>query len=231
MAIYLIGKIKPKNDGGFALVDAADIEMSDGTRLDEYLEGLELESGYYRPMVNQLDNSTIKISFTASKEGLPALEAFTVTLPAGPQGEKGEKGDTGAQGPQGEKGEKGDAGKDGRDGKTAYEYAVEGGYSGDEEKFAAKLAMESTAYPVADGATEIQPEIFYTFGEVSTLNVSLVEADDGLAHEYCFEFVPAEDFDSLTITPAPVWAAEPQYPVGKTCQVSILRGIGVMVCA
>lgn len=38
MAIDLISKIKPKNNGKFALVDAADIELPNGTRLDAYVE-------------------------------------------------------------------------------------------------------------------------------------------------------------------------------------------------
>lgn len=37
MAIYIIGKLKQKNNGKFALLDAADVEMPDGTRLSEYL--------------------------------------------------------------------------------------------------------------------------------------------------------------------------------------------------
>ena len=35
MAIELISKIKPKNNGTFAMVDAADVEMPDGKRLSE----------------------------------------------------------------------------------------------------------------------------------------------------------------------------------------------------
>ena len=35
MSVELIDKIKPKNNGGFALVDAADVEMPDGTRLSD----------------------------------------------------------------------------------------------------------------------------------------------------------------------------------------------------
>lgn len=35
MAVELIDKIKPKNNGDFALVDAADVEMPDGTRLSD----------------------------------------------------------------------------------------------------------------------------------------------------------------------------------------------------
>lgn len=80
-------------------------------------------------------------------------------------------------------------------------------------------------------ALQLKPDVYRVFGEVSSLTVELVAVDDGKVHEYCFEFIPTEDFTTMTITPAPIWAAEPQYPVGKTCQVSILRGIGVMVCA
>ena len=36
MSVELIDKIKPKNNGGFALVDAADVEMPDGTRLSDF---------------------------------------------------------------------------------------------------------------------------------------------------------------------------------------------------
>ena len=39
MAIDLIDKIKPKNNGSFALVDAADVEMPDGSRLSDWKGG------------------------------------------------------------------------------------------------------------------------------------------------------------------------------------------------
>ena len=76
--------------------------------------------------------------------------------PQGIQGPKGEKGDTGAQGIQGIQGEQGPHGETGAtgaagtDGKSAYEYAVDGGFTGTEEEFVAKL---STAYlPLSGGA-------------------------------------------------------------------------------
>ena len=93
-----------------------------------------------------------------------------------------------------------------------------------------RLSDLSVAPKIAEGAEELQPETYYTFGEVSQLSVTLAEKDDGKAHEYLFEFVPKEDFSGLAITPEPVWVAEPQYPAGKTCQVSILRGLAVMGC-
>lgn len=57
---------------------------------------------------------------------------------------RGEKGDTGANGPQGPKG---DTGATGADGKSAYSYAVDGGYTGTEAEFAAKLAEETGTVP------------------------------------------------------------------------------------
>ena len=57
-----------------------------------------------------------------------------LNVPAtGPAGPAGEPGATGPAGP---------AGSDGDDGKSAYQYAVEGGYTGTEAEFAAKLAAE-----------------------------------------------------------------------------------------
>ena len=80
----------------------------------------------------------------------------------GPQGPKGDTGATGAQGPQGPKGDtgvagpKGDTGPTGpkgdkgADGKSAYAYAVEGGYTGTEVEFAKKLASEAIIVTITD---------------------------------------------------------------------------------
>ena len=56
---------------------------------------------------------------------------------------RGDKGDTGA------KGDKGDTGATGAGGKSAYQYAQDGGYTGTEAEFAAKLAREKLANPNA----------------------------------------------------------------------------------
>lgn len=67
------------------------------------------------------------------------------TGPAGPKGDTGEIGPQGPKGPQGEQGPQGiqgATGPTGADGKSAYQYAKEGGYTGTETEFAAKLAEE-----------------------------------------------------------------------------------------
>lgn len=55
MSIELIDKIKPKNNGNFALIDAVDVEMPDGTRLSEF----NLETGSGLPEVSEEDNGKI----------------------------------------------------------------------------------------------------------------------------------------------------------------------------
>ena len=85
------------------------------------------DGGYYTPAVTQTAENTMQVEFTPSKATMPAVPEKAITLPAGPAGSKGEKGD---------KGDKG------ADGKSAYAYAVEGGYTGTETEFAAKLAEE-----------------------------------------------------------------------------------------
>ena len=94
-----------------------------------------------------------------------------------------------------------------------------------------RLSELSVSYPLSDAANVLEPEQYYVFGEVNSLAVTLAEVDDGKIHEYCFEFIPTEDFTELTITPEPRWVRDPQYPAGKTCQVSIVRGVGVMINA
>lgn len=60
----------------------------------------------------------------------------------------------GKDGADGNPGADGRPGKDGADGKSAYQYAVEGGYTGTEEAFAAKLAQElPTALPNPNALT------------------------------------------------------------------------------
>ena len=89
------------------------------------------DGGYYTPEVTQTSENTMQVAFSPSKTSMPAVSGTEITLPAG---QKGDKGDTGATG---------------ADGKSAYAYAVEGGYTGTEEEFAAKLAAEKFANPNA----------------------------------------------------------------------------------
>lgn len=133
--------------------------------------------GWYTPAITQPDENTMRFAFTPSKEGMPAVPPKDITIPGGGGG-SGEAGGyyapavdadgnlswtaskadmpavdgTNIKGPQGTKGDKGNTGATGQagaDGKSAYAYAVEGGYTGTEAEFAAKLAAEKFANPNA----------------------------------------------------------------------------------
>lgn len=135
--------------------------------------------GYYTPAVTQPDENTLRVAFTPSKEDMPAVAETDITLPAGGGGGgSGTSGEDGGyyapsvddegnltwtasktdmpavdsaniKGPKGDTGATGATGPAGADGKSAYAYAVEGGYTGTEEEFAAKLAQEKYANPNA----------------------------------------------------------------------------------
>lgn len=89
MSVEVIDKIKPKNNADFPLVDAADIEMPDGTRLSDhdFLESSELPDA-------------VNVALTHAKES----GAFD--------------GKDGKDGKDGQDGQDGQPGKDGVDGKT-----------------------------------------------------------------------------------------------------------------
>lgn len=117
------------------------------------------------------------------------------TGPAGPQGPQGVPGGAGSPGPQGPKGDKGeigetgpagpkgDTGPTGADGKSAYQYAVEGGYTGTEAEFSEKLAEEIptvdstlTQSGQAADAAEVGARLSSLSGKIVTTSESKVSA-------------------------------------------------------
>lgn len=56
------------------------------------------DGGYYTPTFSQVDENTIEVSFTASKEGMSAVEEQRITLPVGKDGTDGQPGKDGADG-------------------------------------------------------------------------------------------------------------------------------------
>ena len=81
------------------------------------------------------------------------------TGPQGPQGIQGEQGPAGVMGPQGvqgERGPQGPTGPAGADGKSAYQSAVEAGYSGAETAF--NEAMSNVPGHIADGDIHVTAE-------------------------------------------------------------------------
>ena len=136
----------------------------DGTGIESITYKGEDESGGNMYTVLLTDGTSYDITAPKGAKGDKGDKGDTGTQgpqgPQGPQGDtgatgpKGDTGATGAQGPKGEKGDKGDTGAAGADGKSAYAYAVEGGYTGTETAFAAKLAEKMpTALPNPNALT------------------------------------------------------------------------------
>ena len=73
-------------------------------------------------------------SATVTNSGTSSAAVFNFTIPRGAKGDKGDKGDTGDTGPAGADGAQG------ADGKSAYQYAVDAGYTGTEADLSAALA-------------------------------------------------------------------------------------------
>lgn len=70
------------------------------------------DGGYYQPSVSEAG----ELTWTASKEGMPAVASANIMGPAGPQGPKGDAGEIGPQGPAGADGAPGAQGPQGEQG-------------------------------------------------------------------------------------------------------------------
>ena len=70
------------------------------------------DGGYYQPTVSESG----ELTWTASKEGMPAVASANIMGPAGPQGPKGDAGETGPRGPAGADGAPGAQGPQGEQG-------------------------------------------------------------------------------------------------------------------
>ena len=105
MAIELISKIKPKNNGNFKMVDAEDVEYN-GKGLDEAIKSGEFKG----------DKGDIGPQGPQGPKGEAGAQ--------GVQGPKGEKGDTGLQGAQGPRGEAGPQGPVGPKGDAGEPFTI-----------------------------------------------------------------------------------------------------------
>lgn len=80
------------------------------------------------------------------------------------------KGDTGEQGPRGEKGDTGASGK------SAFEYALEGGFTGTETEFMEKLATEKTEKVTGSGAITVTIEENKDYAYTSVTSLAMTAA-------------------------------------------------------
>lgn len=114
-----------------------------GTVTDEQIEAAVRKYLEENPVSGADGKSAYDIWLEQGNTG--SVEDFVASL-------KGDTGATGAQGPEGPQGPKGDTGAtgaQGNPGKSAYAYAQDGGYTGTETEFAARLAFIASGASVA----------------------------------------------------------------------------------
>lgn len=90
----------------------------------------------------------------------------------------------------------------------------------------------TAGYPVVSmtaSSAELTPNTYYRWGEIAALTVTLADpSDTGVTNEYCFEFVSGGTATTLSVPDTVKWVKEPSVEAGKTYQISILNGIGVI---
>ena len=137
----------------------------------------------------------------------------------GPQGEQGIQGPIGPQGEQGIQGIQGKKGIDGKDGTNGKD-----GINGTNGKNYSVEIVESTLT-----TQEIEPNKFYKFGEVSSLNITLAAiTDTSVLNEFMFEFISGTTATTLTLPNAVKWLETPSIESNKTYQCSIVNNIGIL---
>ena len=119
--------------------------------------------------------------------------------------------------------------------KLTFTGAVTAEYDGSEAVSVEIPTGGGGVYPVVsmtDATADLAPNTFYRWGEIAALSITLATpTNEAITNEYCFEFVSGSTATTLTVPDTIRWAQEPSIDTGKTYQVSILNGIGVIVGA
>lgn len=77
---------------------------------------------------------------------------------------------------------------------------------------------------------EINPNTFYKFGEVVSLNITLASiTDNTIYNEYMFEFVSGTTATTLTLPSSIKWLETPTIDANKIYQCSIVDNVGLLV--
>lgn len=81
---------------------------------------------------------------------------------------------------------------------------------------------------VSESEKEIQPDVYYIFGEKETLTITLASTDSDYYHEYMFEFNSGTTTTTLNVPETVKWIGDHTVEANKTYQVSIVNNLAVM---
>ena len=97
-----------------------------------------------------------------------------ITMPKGLKGEKGDTGAQGERGPQGPRGERGFQGEQGIPGKSAYEVAVEQGFTGSQDDWLINLKEYMISLEVGNVTTGTEPDVNFVKTSDTSYRVDFV---------------------------------------------------------
>ena len=91
-------------------------------------------------------------------------------------------------------------------------------------------ANKISVVQTSTSAIEINPNTFYKFGEVASLNITLASiTDNTIYNEYMFEFVSGPTATTLTLPSSIKWLETPTIDANKIYQCSIVDNVGLLV--
>ena len=106
-----------------------------------------------------------------------------------------------------------------------------GGYALESEiPDVSNLANKISVVQTSASTIEINPNTFYKFGEVASLNITLASiTDNTIYNEYMFEFTSGSTATTLTLPSSIKWLETPTIDANKIYQCSIVDNVGLLV--
>lgn len=87
--------------------------------------------------------------------------------------------------------------------------------------------MAKTLSCEKDNPTKLEPNIYYSFGEVATLALEFSEGDSTKVNEYMFSFISGETATVLTLPSSVQWVNELTVEANKRYEISVVDNIGL----
>lgn len=89
-------------------------------------------------------------------------------------------------------------------------------------------AIEQPIIEQNETTVEIAPNVLNLWGEVTSLDITLADADATKVNEYMFQFTSGETATTLVLPAEIKWLSAPSIQANKVYQVSIINNLAVI---
>lgn len=90
------------------------------------------------------------------------------------------------------------------------------------------FATKEEIKQMTETTVSIAPNILHVWGEVTELNITLAEGEEGVVNEYMVQFTSGATATTLTLPDNIVWMSAPSIQANKTYQLSIINNLGII---